>query len=259
MAAVRGKQTVLAAGIAVAGIWAASSALAEQAPADLTYYTEELPPLNYKTEDGDLGGIIIDVWEELWSRMGADLDRSVIRLRPWARGLYHVKETPGTALAATAYTEDRAQEMAFVGPVMEQNIALIAPKAADIELDTVEDAAAYDVTTVREDIGEELVVAAGLDRDSLDRVRQPGPAARKLATGRADLWAYTDSVAFFEMQRQGMDPDAYEIVHVLKTVEVHLAFHESTDPELLASFQNHLDAMRADGTLAAILADYPGR
>lgn len=224
---------------------------------DLRYFTEQYPPYNYEA-DGELRGIMIDVWEELWDRMGADLDRDDITLAPWARGYHEVQTWPGTALAAMTYTESRAEYLAFVGPVVDVRFVLLAPKSAGIELNGLQELTDHAVGTVRDDIGEQLLVQRGFDADIFERLEDPAQAAAMLEAGRIDMFAYQEDVAMFEMEAEGLDVAEYEAVHVLDTGNLQLSFHVDTPQRLLDEFQAHLDDMRDDGTLDAIIDRHIG-
>jgi len=223
-----------------------------KSPEDLRYFTEQYPPYNYKA-DGRLQGLMIDTWEALWDRMGADLDREDITHAPWARGYHELQMWPGTALAVMTYTEDRAEYMKFIGPLVDVRFVLFARKDAGIEIRHISDATGHTIGTVRDDIAEQLLVDEGLSLDDFERLEGPAQAAELLAAGRIDLWSYQEDVALFEMAQAGLDPDAYEAVYVTDRGTLMAAFHIATPQELIDEFQDALDAMKADGTMATVI------
>ncbi len=235
-------------------------ALAEvpESPADIRYWTEQYPPYNYEAE-GELQGLMIDVWETLWERMEVDLDRDDITLAPWARAYHEIQNWPATAVAVMTHTESREAYMRFVGPMVDVRFVLFARAADDVELDDLADIRDYDVATVRDDIAEQLLVDEGFDVDDFERRDDPAEAASMLEAGRVDLFAYQEDVAGFEMELQGMDLDAYEAAYVLDEGNLQIAFHQDMPDAIIDDYQRTLDAMRSDGTLEDIIADHVER
>lgn len=227
-------------------------------PEDLRYFTEQYPPYNYKA-DGRLQGLMIDTWEELWDEMGADLDRTDIVHAPWARGYHELQTWPGTALAVMTYTEERAEFMKFIGPLVNVRFVLFARKDAGIEIDSLDDATEYVIGTVRDDIGEQLIAAEGIDVGQLERLEGPATAAKMLQAGRIDLWSYQEDVARFEMREQGLDIDEYEAVYVVDRGKLMAAFHKETPDALISDFQTALDGLKRDGTIDALIEQHLGR
>lgn len=227
-------------------------------PDDLRYFTEQYPPYNYKA-NGRLQGLMIDTWEELWNQMGANLDRTDIVHAPWARGYHELHTWPGTALAVMTYTEDRAESMKFIGPLVNVRFVLFARKDANIEIDSLDEATEYIIGTVRDDIGEQLLTAEELDVDQFERLEGPATAAKLLKAGRIDLWSYQEDVARFEMGEQGLDADKYEVVYVVDRGKLMAAFHKETPDALISDFQTALDSLKRDGTIDALIQKHLGR
>lgn len=225
---------------------------------DLRYFTEQYPPYNYKA-DGRLQGLMIDTWEELWDEMGADLDRTDIVHAPWARGYHELLTWPGTALAVMTYTEERAEIMKMIGPLVEVRFVLFARKDANIEIDSLDDATDYVIGTVRDDIGEQLLVSGGVDVGQLERVEGPETAAKMLEAERIDMWSYQEDVARFQMREQGLDVDEYEAVYVVDRGQLMAAFHNETPEPLISDFQTALDSLKREGTIDELIEEHLGR
>jgi len=219
---------------------------------DLRYFTEQYPPYNYK-RNGKLQGLMIDTWEAMWDRMGANLDRNDIVHAPWARCYHELKTWPGTSVAVMTYTDDRAEYMKFVGPLVEVRFVLFARKDKNIELNSLQDATEYTIGTVREDIGEKLLIGEGLDVENFERLEGPAQAAKLLKAGRIDLWSYQEDVARFEMAEEGLDMDNYEAVYVVDRSRLMAAFHKETPDALIADFQDALDGLKRTGKMDAII------
>ena len=92
---------------------------------DLTYMTEQYPPYNYQ-EDGKLQGISVDLLEEIWAKMGANLNRSVIKLLPWTEGYQRTLNESNTVLFTTGRIPERELLFKWAGPAASGEYALLA-------------------------------------------------------------------------------------------------------------------------------------
>ena len=73
---------------------------------------------------------------------------------------------------------------------------------------------------------------------------------------RLDVVAYAEDVARFQFTLSGIDPNAYEIVHILQQSHMGYAFHKDTDSRVLEPMRKALDELRADGTITRIHRKY---
>lgn len=76
---------------------------------------------------------------------------------------------------------------------------------------------------------------------------------KKLAAGRVDAVAYAHAVTVILMEQAGIDPDEFEVVHVLKQSDMGYTFHHSTDARILEPIRKVLDELTVSGELAEIL------
>lgn len=241
--------------VTVAFVVMGASAGFGQSVDDLTLYTEEYPPFNFE-ERGALRGISVDLMDEMLSRAGSRLSKDDIQLVPWSQGYDRAQNRANTAVFATTRTPSREDLFKWVGPIAPTRVVVTGPADADINIGDLDDVQRYTVGTVRDDVGEMLLLEEGVSRETLEPVASPEPNARKLAAGRIDLWAYEENVAKWILSEVGENPGDYETYYVLDEGELHFAFNPDTPDSVLEQLQEALDSMREDGTYQQILSSY---
>ncbi len=222
---------------------------------DLRWYSEEYAPLNFSGEDGVPTGITVDILQAMMHHLDEPFDPASIQILPWARGYRIIQEQPQTCLFGTNITEARRELFRFVGPAVDNRITLIAPRSAALSINTIEELSALSIGVVREDIGELLLLEAGVEAN-LVRSDSAHSLIRMLAAGRFDAIAYGELVTLWMLQKQGSEPEAFATVYVLSDGVMGYACHWDTDPALLAQLQDALDTLLAAGTVETIRQRY---
>ncbi|MCK9329889.1 MAG: ABC transporter substrate-binding protein [Candidatus Cloacimonetes bacterium] len=215
--------------------------------------TEQYPPYNFE-QDGQLKGISIDLMVEILKRDGSNKSLKDIQLLPWARGYNDVQHNPNTVLFAMTRSAEREDMFKWVGPISPTKIVLHAKKSKNIKINTDADIANYNVGTIREDIGHQLLTKAGITK--IDLSADMLSNIKKLQIDRIDLWAYEENVALWEMKSQGLNLDEYESVYTLLSSDLYFAFHKSTPEVTISQIQKYLDDIKSDGTYQKILDKY---
>lgn len=226
--------------------------LAQEAD-QLVYMTEEYRPYNY-TENGELKGISVDLLRLMWAKMR--VPEQAIRVLPWARGYQYVQTRKNHVLFAMSRTKEREAQFKWVGPLYKVTFVLIAGKAADITIQSIEDAGAYRIGTIREDVSEQILVAAGVDIDRLERGSDMAHNLSKLQTGRLDLLSYSQKGFDDLIEIKGLDPVDFKTVFIVKENESYYAFHRDTSDTLIQKFQGALGRLAKEHQ--AILEKYLG-
>ncbi|MEM7562895.1 MAG: ABC transporter substrate-binding protein [Pseudomonadota bacterium] len=223
----------------------------------INWITEEYPPFNYRDPDsGELTGASVDVLITIFRKLGLNKGLEDIKMYPWARGYHKVLNEPGTALFSTTYTHDRLQKMKFVGPVVPNVVSVISRKSDQIKINSIQDLNQLKISVVRDDIGEQLLLAAGVNASAIDQLNSGLSMVKKLEAGRVDAVAYAHAVTLSLFDQANINPDDYEIVHVLKQSDMGYTFHHSTDARILEPIRKVLDELTVSGELAQILAKY---
>ena len=214
-----------------------------QGATDILYMTEEYPPFNY-TEDGQLRGIAVDILERVFAQLDSTLTRQRIKVFPWARGYHLVQSQPNTALFVMARTSERESLFKWVGPIATNRVVLISRKDREIVVGSEEDLRALKLGVIRDDVGQHLLLKAGIEPEQLDVAADAAVNIKKLDGGRIDAWAYGEPVAKWFLKRSGLDPANYETVFILQETYPHYAFHRDTSDELIRQFQAALDRLK---------------
>lgn len=208
--------------------------------------TEQLPPFNY-LENSEIIGISAEVVRKIFAQVGSPMEGGDIQMYPWARAYHEVQTKSGTALFSTARTEEREELFQWVGPLIEITLGIVAKKDRHIKIDSVDDFSTYRIGTVRESAPEQLLLKKGVQIDNLDRLILPEPNIKKLDAGRIDLFVFNLQVVQHLMTKLGIDMSQYETVYTLKKVNLYVALHKDTDPELVKRLQTALDELKQPG------------
>lgn len=221
---------------------------------DITYMTEDYPPLNMTGEDGTPTGLAVDVLVEIIHRMGGTKTAKDIQVLPWARSYNEVQKTPNTCLFSMTVTEERLPMFKWVGPVHVLSFDAVALKSKGLKAASAADLVDLRAGVIRDDQGDNLAKEAGIK--NIDRVPSNDQNIKKLNEGRIDIWIYSISSALTLVGEMGFNPDDYESIWNLSRSDVSFAFHKDVDDELIQAMQKTLDEMKADGTHAEILKKY---
>lgn len=222
---------------------------------EITFLTETYPPFNFKS-NGKLQGIAVDLILKMLEQAGASKNQKDFLLLPWAQAYEKTLSENKTCLFAMTRTREREHLFKWVGPFASSKIVLIAPKSKQVKITSIADLKNYAIGVVREDIGEQLLVEKGVQKESLKAVHDPIVNADRLVSGQIDLWACGDVVANWIMKENGINPDDYEAVYVLKQGEQYFAFNINTPDEMINALQQALERLFAQGTHKKIIDQY---
>ncbi|MEH6443265.1 MAG: transporter substrate-binding domain-containing protein [Oceanospirillaceae bacterium] len=224
---------------------------------NLNWITEEYPPFNYRDpKTAEVTGMAVEVLLKIFAKLGVSKTKVNFKIYPWARGYHKVLNDAGTALFLTTYTMDRLQKMKFVGPVVPNVIAVIAPKSNQLSIQFAKDLNRLKIGVVREDIGEQLLISQGVKPGSIDRLNSGLSMMKKMAAGRIDAVAYSHATTQLLFKTANINPNEYEIIYVLKNSTMGFAFHNSTDASVLEAIRKALYELTVDGTLSDIQVKY---
>jgi len=223
-----------------------------QEPSTLRYLTEEYYPYNFSA-NGTIQGLSADLLRLIWHKMG--VPEQPITILPWARAYEETLLDPGTVLFSMARTPEREHLFRWVGPIDTVRFVLFALASNPLRL---EDATGLDhlsVGTVRGDVAD-LSLRALRRPIRIEPVADMKQNLRKLDAGRLDLVAYEERSMRSMLAEQGLDPERYKSVFLLKETDICYALHYTTSPALVIRFQQALDAIRASEDYAALLKKY---
>ena len=102
----------------------------------------------------------------------------------------------------------------------------------------------YKIGAIRDDVGEQLLIEAGVGKNNIEPVSEALSNIKKLNKNRIDAWAYGEPVANWFIKKNGYNVDDYETVYILKEADLYYAFHKDTPVSLIDKFQNALDQLK---------------
>jgi len=232
-----------------------SLAAADTVP-KFTIYTENYKPYNFE-KDGKIQGIAVELLTQMLEKTGSSQTLTDIKLVPWARGYDAVQKNEKTLLFSTARTEEREDLFKWVCPIKTITEELWALKSKNIKLNTLKDAAKYRIGTLRNDVGEQLVVSrCGVPVDKLQRANKYEFNVKKLMAGRIDLFPMSHISLTVFSKELGLDINKFESVFVLNTSHLCFAFSKDTSDDVIAKFQKALDELIEAGAPQQLTKKY---
>ncbi|MEG6506126.1 substrate-binding periplasmic protein [Nitratidesulfovibrio sp. 1201_IL3209] len=211
-----------------------------------TLLTEDLPPFNY-VQDGLPRGPGVDIVIQVLHRNGLPVELGDIRVLPWPRAFNQALNTPDALLFSTARTPEREGLFKWVGPVMHVTVGAVVHKNSRVAPRQWRDLQGLRVGTVRNTVGEQLLLEQGVPSALLHSVTTPADAVRMLAAGRVDVLAFNIHSTLYMMEQGNIDSAEYAVTMVLRQLDLYMALSRDTDDALVARLQSTLDAMRCNG------------
>jgi len=221
----------------------------------LLIMTEEYAPFNFK-KDGKVQGIAVDLMVEMLKKVGSSQTRDDIKHYPWARGYTEVQAKANAVLFSTTRTKEREAMFKWVCSINSLITEMVALKSKNIKISSNEDLLKYKIGCVRDDVGEQLSIAAGVPKEKLDRVSSYDTNVKKLDAGRLDLYVSSMSSVTLYAEKLGIDPNKFESVYILDESHLCYAFNKGVSDDVITTLQKAYDELIADGTYDKIKAKY---
>ena len=222
----------------------------------LDWYTEEYPPYNFAGEDGQPTGMAIDILMEAFNRLNVNVKPEDIKIVPWNRSYKYIQTRPTTALFSMNQTPEREKIMKFVGPSIPSEVAIIAPRSSNIQINRESDLNAYSIGVVRDDIGDQLATQLDINKGVITRKNSLKQILFLLKVGKVDVVSYASDVFLDSVKRSDGNSADYEVVYSLRKGHMGYAFHQAVDDAVLAPLQKTIDELRAEGVIDRIIENY---
>jgi polar amino acid transport system substrate-binding protein len=221
----------------------------------LTIMTEDYAPYNFK-EDGKVQGIAVEMMVEMLKKVGSSQGLEDIKLLPWARGYNKVQTNSNAVLFSTTRTKERETLFKWVCPIETLITEAVALKSKNIKVNSNEDLLKYKIGCVLDDVGQQLLVAAGIPVTKLDKISSYETNVRKLDAGRVDLYVSSMSSVQLYANQLGIDPNKFESVYVLDKSHLCYAFNKDVSDDVINQLQKAYDELVADGTFERLNKKY---
>ena len=213
--------------------------------AELNYITESFPPYNFK-EDNKITGISVEILEEMLKRMNVKKNRNNFKVLPWSRGYRMAQDSKlKNVIFAISKNEIRKNLFKWVGPFAYATVSVFIKKGQH-KISNFADLLDLKGVAVRDDIGEQTVVAKGFPEKNLLKVSSSDQLFKALRLGRANFFVYGEEVSFYTIKKKGFDINEFERVLVLDRFPQYFGFNKSVADEIVEQYQVALNAVKAD-------------
>jgi polar amino acid transport system substrate-binding protein len=227
-----------------------SATLAAERTLNIAAY--DYPP--YFSKDLENGGFMTEIIVEAFKRSGHNVE---IPFLPWKRALEGTKSGKHDGLFTIWYRPEREEWFVYSDPLPANELGFYKRKDQDISFKTIEDLKPYTIG-----VGRGYALPPGFDEASLkiSEVKDDEVSLRKLHKGRVDL-VLTDKILgkyIIDTRIPEAIPDL-EWLEPAAHIDIQYLVISKKAPyydAILASFNEALAAMRADGTLKSIMAEH---
>ena len=218
----------------------------------LVIMTENYPPYNY-LEQKTLKGPCVEIINSIMNDLHIE---SEIKILPWARAYFNIKEVDNQVLFSMARNASREDLFKWVGPLVKYDVFLYKKKGAPILIRSLEDSKKYKVGVKKDTAGHTFVKDNGFNKIIVDYTSSKFPLPRMLVEERIDLWLMGEISAPYMMKLAGVEPGTIEPAFNVYTQELYIAFSKSTPDGIIIRWQNALNRLKASGEYAVIMEKY---
>ncbi|PHQ27144.1 hypothetical protein CLH62_06095 [Marinobacter guineae] len=212
----------------------------------ITVVTEHSPPGEYLDENGRVTGATAELVRELMKRAGEPSD---ITLLPWARGYMMARRGPNVALFETTRSEMREHQFRWVGPIKRITGGFFVRRQDGISIETLDDARDLDgVCVYRGSSGGQLLKALGFT--NLEQPTRSAQCLEMLMHGRVDTWMTSDIARLPIFAETAYSENEVRLAYATSTKYLYIAMSLDTPDSIVELWQETLDQMKLDGTLA---------
>ena len=217
--------------------------------------TAHEPPLNYTdaankndASGADVKGFSPDVVREILARTGHQAE---VRITSWERSYTALQTEPNAVLFTMARTPSRENQFSWVGPLVHSNAVLFVKKGSGISVKSLYEARKLpSIAVLKGDSKEEFL--KGKDFHNLDYSPDWATAFKKLLDGKVSALVMTDMDLPITARDAGLNPADFEPVYELFVNRLYIGMSKRTDPSVVRSWQEALDAMKRDGSFTRL-------
>ena len=223
--------------------------------ADISAYTEELPPLNYQN-GSQVGGFATELLQLTMRQAGYSVD---IQLQPWARAYRTVLEGPDRLIYSITRTPEREPLFHWVGPISPRQIKLYRLSSRnDIQIHSEADLMRYKLGAMFESAAAKKLAGFGLQPErGLDLSASDEIALKKLMLDRTDMVAMLDWAMAWQLKQQKIDPRRVRPVWLLDgSSQYWFALSRGTPQYKVKRLQTALNQISNDGRLQQLRQKY---
>ena len=235
-------------------VLAASRPGYSQAIDDITFYTENFPPFNFK-EDGRLRGISADVLAEILKDTGAKKTVQDVILTDWSAGYAAALKGPNVGLFSTTRRPDREGLFKWVGPIHINSADVIRKKGSTEVLDDPSKIKGFRLAVITNSLGHNTVRNLGVPENNVFTFATPDDLIQALEADKVDLWIFSETVGMWLLRQKGL-ADKYEAALTLVRAPLFFAFSKDVSDDFIEDVQETLDNIKLDDRFDKIRERY---
>lgn len=218
--------------------------------------TEDAYPFQY-LENKQLTGMAVEVVDQAFKRAGIAHKDEILS---WKDAYDRAQLHPDTCVYSTSRSENREKVFKWIGPIVENKWAAFAKKGFKGTLSRPEDLGDYRVGVLQGDVKERYLkdLRVTFRVPEADDARNPSKLTlNRTEPDKIDLWITGYYSGAYIAAKTGVK-DVVP-VWVFQTSQNYLACNLSLPQATVDKLQKALDAMKSDGTHAAIVARYEAK
>ncbi len=218
---------------------------------------EEFPPYSFADGQGRPSGYSVDLAREMLAR--AKLEGH-FEFSSWPRVMLRARNEPNVLVPAIVRLAEREPQFHWLGQISTRHGMLFRLRSRkDVQPRNLAEAKAYRIGVIKDDVSERELLALGLRLGhQLDRCADYPSLLRRFFAGHDELLALNQQLAPLILKQYHFDAQLIEPVLKFSDSRPSMALSLATDEALHQRLQKAWDAMRQDGTVAAIAARYTG-
>ncbi|MBW7471746.1 ABC transporter substrate-binding protein [Marinobacter sp. F4218] len=174
-----------------------------------------------------------------------------IKLRNWDYGYNRALNKPNHGIFCTTYTEERAPQFRWVGPLTQNLWTIFAPAGSKFQMDSLDDARNKVFGGYRNDVKSEYLIKRGYEVSALD---SDDLNPKRLELGQIDLWLADRLGGPYLASQQNVE--GLVPVFSFNDTELFLALNLDTSDEVVDSLNAGLKTIRESGMFEAIQTKY---
>jgi polar amino acid transport system substrate-binding protein len=219
----------------------------------LTYLTEDAPPCNF-LENGEAKGVGVDILKAIWKKLGYSPQK--IQVMTWPKAYQAAQTQPNTVLFGTARLESREHLFKWAGPVFLKRFVLFAHKQSILRAVDFEDMNSLRIGTTKDDAAEQELVRRGVRLDRMVRVQGLKEQLELLENNKVDVIARDEMTVQAYMDRHGLKKETIKKVKSISGASLWYAFSKDVPDRVVKDFQDSLNDLKKDGTVARLMKSY---
>lgn len=219
------------------------------AHAEVQLIAGAVAPFVYREGDVDKG-VAYDLLKEMAKRVGHS---GKIELQPFVRALESAK-APGSLAIPIGRNATREKQYKWIVELIKEDFLVVADRSSKTDISSFEAIKGLRVGAMRGSVGERIALDKGFT--TIEAVAAEEANAKKLDSGRIDLWLGAWNTILNAQRLAGLDVGKLRRGAVAQTVQIYLAADPGFDDATAAKWVAALDAMKNDGSYRRIIGAY---